>query len=304
MAVFRIEKTRDYTVMSNHHLRNAQLSLKAKGLLSLMLSLPENWDYTTKGLAKICKDGVDAICSTLNELEQHGYLTRQRKRDEKGRMGDIEYTIHESPLPVKQENAENTASAPKRENPVLDEPNPDSPKRENPVLDNPVLGKPKQENPAQLNTIYNQSTKESITNQSIYPPDTPNGSAPADRIDGIDTIAAYRELITENIAYGFLHDNYDRERVDEIVELMLDTVCTTRPTVRIAGNDMPAAVVKSRLLKLNEQHIEYVLDCMDKNCTKVRNIKAYILTALYNAPVTMESYYKAEFNHRNPPSHE
>ena len=73
MAVFRIEKTRDYTVMSNHHLRDKSLSLKAKGLLSLMLSLPEEWDYTTKGLARICKDGVDSICAGVRELEEHGY---------------------------------------------------------------------------------------------------------------------------------------------------------------------------------------------------------------------------------------
>ena len=73
MAVFRVEKTKDFTVMSNHHLRNGKLSLKAKGLLSLMLSLPEDWDYTTKGLACICKDGMDSIGSALKELEQHGY---------------------------------------------------------------------------------------------------------------------------------------------------------------------------------------------------------------------------------------
>ena len=77
MAVFRVEKNRGYTVMSNHHLRDKSLSLKAKGLLSLMLSLPEDWDYTTKGLAKICKDGVDSICSTVNELEEHGYNIRR-----------------------------------------------------------------------------------------------------------------------------------------------------------------------------------------------------------------------------------
>lgn len=73
MAVFRVEKTKDFTVMSNHHLRNVSLSLKAKGLLSLMLSLPDNWDYTTKGLAHICKDGVDSISSAIKELEKQGY---------------------------------------------------------------------------------------------------------------------------------------------------------------------------------------------------------------------------------------
>ena len=80
MAVFRVEKTKDFTIMSNHHLRNTELSLKAKGILSLMLSLPEDWDYTTKGLAHICKDGVDSITTALKELERHGYLTRQRLR--------------------------------------------------------------------------------------------------------------------------------------------------------------------------------------------------------------------------------
>lgn len=93
MAVFRIDKTKDYTVMANHHLRNKALSLKAKGLLSLMLSLPDDWDYTTKGLAMICKDGVDSICSTVRELESAGYIQRRRVRDGHGRLAEIEYTI-------------------------------------------------------------------------------------------------------------------------------------------------------------------------------------------------------------------
>ena len=91
MAVFRIEKTRDYTVMSNHHLRNAGLSLKSKGLLSMMLSLPEDWNYTTRGLAKICKEGTDSIGSALKELERAGYIVRNRLRDSKGKIVDVEY---------------------------------------------------------------------------------------------------------------------------------------------------------------------------------------------------------------------
>ena len=131
MAVFRIEKTRDYTVMSNHHLRNTELSLKAKGLLSLMLSLPDGWDYTTKGLARICKDGVDSICAGVQELEKHGYVIRERIRLPNGQLGAIEYTILEQPRPP--------------------EPKPEKPERENPVLGSPVLGKPEQGNPDQLN---------------------------------------------------------------------------------------------------------------------------------------------------------
>ena len=97
MAVFRIERTRDYTVMSNHHLRNANLSLKAKGLLSMMLSLPEDWNYTTRGLAKICKEGVDAIGAALRELEGAGYIVRHQRRDKSGRITDTEYVIYEQP---------------------------------------------------------------------------------------------------------------------------------------------------------------------------------------------------------------
>ena len=99
MAVFRIEKTRDYTVMSNHHLRDTDLSLKSKGLLSMMLSLPEDWNYTTRGLAKICKEGTDSIGSALKELERAGYIVRNRLRDSKGKIVDVEYVIYETPHP-------------------------------------------------------------------------------------------------------------------------------------------------------------------------------------------------------------
>ena len=98
MAVFRIEKTRDYTVMSNHHLRNRCLSLKAKGLLSMMLSLPEEWNYTTRGLASICKEGTDSIGTALKELERAGYIVRNRLRDSKGKIMDVEYVTYETPL--------------------------------------------------------------------------------------------------------------------------------------------------------------------------------------------------------------
>ena len=142
MAVFRIEKTRDYTVMSNHHLRNTNLSLKAKGLLSLMLSLPEEWDYTTKGLARICKDGVDSICAGVRELEEQGYVIRERVRNPNGQLGSIEYTILEQPRPPEREK-------PERENPVLD----------NPEQALPVLEEPEQGKPAQLNTKESSKQK-------------------------------------------------------------------------------------------------------------------------------------------------
>ena len=97
MAVFRVERTRDYTVMSNHHLKNRLLSLKAKGLLSVMLSLPDEWDYTLRGLAAISREGVDAIREAIRELEDAGYIVRSRGRNEKGQLSGTEYVIYEHP---------------------------------------------------------------------------------------------------------------------------------------------------------------------------------------------------------------
>ena len=115
MAVFRVEKNHNYTVMSNYHLRDTGLTLKAIGLLSKMLSLTDEWDYTTRGLAAICKEGVDAIGAALKELEARGYLVRRQIRDSKGRITDTEYTIYESPHTPPPDTA-----SPDTENPYLD----------------------------------------------------------------------------------------------------------------------------------------------------------------------------------------
>ena len=228
---------------------------------------------------------MDSITTALKELEQHGYLTRQRLRYENGQLGDIEYTIHERPV-----DAETEGFPPKRENP----------RQVNPRQAKPVLAKPGQENPTQLNTNPTNTEKlnkdGSRTHQSIYP----GVSEPATRedwMDRIDLVNAYRNIIQDNIEYDFLIGRYGKERLDEAVELMLETVLSKRPFIRIAGDDFPREIVKSRFLKINSGHLEYVFDCIDKNTTKVNNIKAYLLAALYNAPVTMDSYYRAEVNH-------
>ena len=284
MAVFRIEKTRDYTVMSNYHLRDMSLSLKAKGLLSLMLSLPENWDYTMKGLARICKDGIDSISGGIRELETHGYLVRARVRNENGQLGSIEYTILERPKEPAQ------TPAPIREKPI----------RENPIQVNPMLDAPIQENPAQLNT-KEQNKELSITQGSSPIPSSPPTPREKSRIgqDRMRERESYREIILENIDYDILiqDEKLDRDRLDELVELMVDTVCSNREMIRIAGDDYPAEVVKSRFLKIDSSHIEYVLERMRENTTYVRNIKKYLLAALYNAPVTMDSYYTSLVSH-------
>ena len=288
MAVFRIEKTRDYTVMSNHHLRDTSLSLKAKGLLSLMLSLPEDWNYTTRGLAKICKEGTDSIGSALKELERAGYIVRNRLRDGKGKIMDVEYVIYETP------------HLPDSVMPCEGGPDPGRPDTENPDMDSPCL-----ENRPQLNKdIRNpdKSKKDLSSTEGSNPvlssPKAPRGSDGKGR-DLMAERESYRELILENIEYDYLIQNhqFDRDRLDELVEFMVDTVCSRREMIRIAGDDYPAQVVKSRFLKLDSSHIEYVLDRMRENTTYVRNIKKYLLAALYNAPATMDSYYTSLVNH-------
>ena len=272
MAVFRVEKTRNYTVMSNHHLRDKSLSLKAKGLLSLMLSLPEDWDYTTKGLACICKDGVDSICATVRELEGAGYIVRERERHADGTLGGIEYTILEQPR---------EPEAPKREKPVQVENAGDAPKRAFPEQIKPVLGKPEQENPAQLN-IQEQSKEILSTDSTKSFPSFPHKGKPIQE-SGMERRETYREQIMTNVDYDYLvgYTEVDRGRLDELVGLMLDTVCSTKPTLRVAGEELPAEVVRSRLLKLTGAHLRYVLDRINENTTEVRHVKPYLLTALY-----------------------
>jgi hypothetical protein len=322
MAVFRVERTRDYTVMSNHHLKNRELSLKAKGLMSLMLSLPDGWDYTTKGLAAIAKDGVDSICSTVKELERTGYVTRKRIRDKAGRLGDIEYTIHEQPKIYGcqwQASVDKSVSAdgilPKTEKSVLEEP-----KRDNPVLDKPKQAMPKQDEPKQgqpeqekpagnkyINKLNTQelNTNETIINQSIPREDGATGLNPAYAVSptdetipngdgGSEASEVFRQIIKDNIEYEILSKRYGRERMEEIVELMLDTVCGERQYFTIGGSRFNAGQVKLRMLKIKACHIEYVFECLDKNTAKISNIKNYLLAALYNAPTTLDSYYGAE----------
>ena len=284
MAVFRVEKTKDYTVMSNYHLKDKTITLKAKGLLSQMLSLPESWNYTLEGLAQLNKEKIDAIRAAVKELETAGYIERSRERDSKGRLGDTIYTIFEQPKP------------PTLENPTLENPTLENPTLDNPILDNPTLGKPTQGNPMQLNTNRlntNLSSTESI-NPSL-PPLRGSNRSEAMSIQRMDT---YRDIIRDNIGYDRLMDDTRyNDTLPEIVELITDTICGSRKSIRIAGADYPIEAVRSRLLQLNQEHIEFVLDAMQRNTSQIKNMKAYLLTALYNAPLTITSSYQSQANY-------
>lgn len=293
MAVYRVQRTRDYTVMSNYHLKDKNLTLKSKGLLSMILSLPDEWNYTTRGLAAICKEGVDAIGSALKELETAGYIVRRQLRGANGRITDTEYIIYEQPHP-KEDAAPDTLP-----------PDTDSPDTENPDVVFPDMGTPYLEMPAELNT-KESNTQKSITHGSStdsipFREDTAGSSPETKRREAtpMSEIESYRALILENIEYEFLKREYGpySDDLDEIVEIMVETVCARRKYTRVAGSDFPHEVVKSRLLKLNSEHIRFVMDCMKQNTTKIRNIKQYLLAALFNAPTTIGNYYTALVNH-------
>ena len=285
MAVFRVERNKGYTVMSNPHLRNRELSLKAKGLLSQMLSLPEDWDYTLAGLSHINRESVDAIRTAVWELESSGYIRRSQSRDDKGKMAEMVYTIYEQP--------------------VLDNPTSGEPVLEKPTSENPVS-----ENPTQLNKdiqTKDQKNKDgSITDSIPFPslnslPCEDEAAAPPERkgTEATEAYRAYEQAIKKNIEYDLLreHNPHDRDCLDEIVDIILETVCTSRKQLRIAGDDFPAEMVKSKFLKLNSEHIEFVIGCMQENTTKIRNIRQYLKASLFNAPSSIRNYYTALVSH-------
>ena len=144
MPVFRVDKSRDFTVVANCVFKDRSLSAKAKGILVEMLSLPENWDYTLKGLTSLFTDGIDSIRQGINELEKHGYIVRERKRDARGRLGGMEYVIYETPHIV-QEDSQSVEN-------LIDSVYPESPE--------PITEKPTQDSSAEeMPTVYKELNK-------------------------------------------------------------------------------------------------------------------------------------------------
>ena len=238
MSVFRIEKNKNYTVMSNHHLRNKELSLKSKGLLSLMLSLPEEWDYTLKGLSIICKEGIDAIRVSIIELEKQGYIERRRNRNTKGQLTNTEYVIHESPITV-------------------------TPKSEKPMLEKPTL-----ENPTQINkdrTITEKLNTDCIKYQSINQ---------TDQTGWIDRYNQNAEQIKSNIEYNALIHSYDKSVIDEIVSVMAEVLTIDTPYYTIEKKQYPTGLVRQRLLKIDCSKLGAFLLDFTRRTEKIHNIKA------------------------------
>lgn len=262
MAYCKVEVTEGFTVMANHHLRDKRLTLKAKGLLSLIFSLPPDWDMTIEGLAAISIECSDTISGIIKELESAGYISRYRERREDGRYGQTVYSFFQKPL---------------NSNPVS------KPNRKKSGLVKPVQDISGQLSKEQLNK--EEQIKDSSDILSI------------NQTDSIDEMMIYKEIVYKNTDYENLRYQTNPDKLDELIEIMLECICSSSETIRVGKEDVPKELVKSRFLKINSAHIEYVLNCLDSNTTKIRNIKAYLKTALYNAPTTMNSFYSSEVNH-------
>ena len=249
--------------MSNHHLRNMEISLKAKGLLSVMLSLPDNWDYTIKGLSIINKEGLDSIRSTIHELELAGYVERKRTRDLRGRFHTSEYIIREKPV---------------------------SPVSENPTLDVPTQVPPMSGNPTQISKEVIKKDK-SITDLSITHSFFQAQSA--EGMNGDDE----RNRIKSQIEYDCMAERYSKRQLDELVEIMLEVALNRSQTIRIGRDqEYPREYVQERFSKINASHIERVMDGIEDNQTPVKSTKSYLLAVLFNSVSTIDHYYTIQAN--------
>lgn len=294
--IFKIikDKKKGFTVVPNQLAFDENISLKSTMLLIIMLALPPNWDLTLKGLATLKKDGLDSIRTGINELERAGYIIKKRIRNELGQVKGTEYTVYEtldlnpeinksdtsgSTESIKHKSKTNMNKKPELENPIQDK----MTKIDKPKLDFPIL-----ENPTQSNTKYIKN----YINQSINQDNINNININTYRCDDLDSIDEID--IKNRIGYEKLKNEFDEKQLDNIVGLMTETFKSEKERIRIAGENLEAQRVKERFAALTDNHIRYVLECIqNQSGNGIRNIRQYLLTSLYNAPVTMESYYAA-----------
>ena len=288
MPVIRIEKTANYTVISNYPLRDSKLSLKACALLCKMLCNTDTWDYSITGMAAMCKDGKSAVSSAMKELEQYGYLVRKQHRNEKGQIVDTEYIIYESPelnVEYMQKQAELADSAEPEFFSALEEP----------PAENPFPEDAEPENDAQINTI--PTSTETINTDAIssYPSFSQQNTedAPPKDVMGYDEAC---ERIRENIEYDILCERFPKERLDEIVDIAVEIVSIPRAFIRVGDDSYPYALAKDRVLRLEADHIIYILESIDSITHKIHYVKPYLAKTILEAVVSKETHDKNVVN--------
>ena len=284
MSTFRVNKNVNYTVMSNHHLQDKRLSLKAKGLLSYMLSLPDDWDYSLKGLTIGCKDGLDSVRTAVLELEEHGYVRRQKVRNARGQIIDYDYQVYESPaedVPAVPDD-DNSAPPPSTSSNQKSGVKPCS----SPFLDFPNMAEPNLEKVTQQNT-NKQNTKRQSTNLSGQTAETEDFDQMATQV---------RSGFREKLEIDILAKRYAPEMLEELLDNIVEMYCCPLKTQYIGKQAQTTKAIRLRLDKLTSQHVEYIFDVMANTTQPIKNIMAYLRTTILNAPTTMEHYYQAQGN--------
>lgn len=312
-TVFRVEKNKNYTTISNHHLQDRNLSLKAKGLLTLILSLPPDWDMTLKGLVSLSGDGVDSVRSGIQELEKAGYLRRSRSRNNLGQLLCTEYTIYEHAV---TENVASETEIDDNLNIIYSEEShigkSDVDKNTTEKIENSQIGFSNIGKPyiGKSNTIKYLNNKDT-NNINNYPYQSTYSSKlcrepkenSIDEMEKAQTLyeerKAYEEIIKQNIAYDLLSEQKETSRdfLDLCVQVMVDTVTSNKPYIKIKGQDIPKEAVKSVLLKLDDENISYVDMCLSESKTAIKNMQSYILTALYCSQHGGDTYFNQLVKH-------
>ena len=288
MPVCRIMKESNYTRVSNHYLRDNSLSFKAKGLLTLMLSLPEDWDYTIAGLAQFTADGRVSIASTIRELEERGYIRRSQTRGENGAFAQNEYWIYEVPQTGESPCAENVETA------DLDEE----------ISENEASGS---------NEALAENISTTINDLSVSQPNLPiplTDLPPTDIMPTENQAQQIKELqktekpnlirydlmrarAADRVEYAVLREEFPKEQLDELIELIVEMEACQSETMLIAGAVYPRELVASRMQSLNAECIRYVLDCLREVKPQIKNMKKYLMASLFNAPATVENFMES-----------
>ena len=302
MPVCRIMKENNYTRVSNHYLRDNSLSFKAKGLLTLMLSLPEDWDYTIAGLAQFTADGRVSIANTIRELEECGYIRRSQNRGENGAFAQNEYWIYEVPQTDEPPCAENVEAA---DDNVFPDENSEMNDIE-PMADIELT--------AEMSLLTDKTdTEDGGKNLTIFSPSLP---VPLTEIPSTDIMPTenctqqikelqktekqnlirydlMRARARERVEYAVLQEEYPTELLNELIEIVVEMEVCEGKSMLIAGTVYPTELVRARMQMLNAECVRYVLDCLREVKPQIRNMKKYLMASLFNAPATMENFMES-----------
>ena len=292
MKKYITKKEKGFVQIPNSILSDPNISLKAKTVLAIMLSLPDNWDFSIEGISGKCKESKDCIAKAINELIEAGYVIRTKTRGADGRITKWEYEVFEEPCKtIEQSNEEPCGELPDTALSHQEIPEEDYPEQDFPELDNPSV-----ETKDTYNTIINKKENNNILFNNIQ-------SNPIQSKRMISFSMSEIELkeleVKDNIEYDILLQKFPTKHamIDEIVNLMVEVLCSKRETITIASDTHPIEQVKERFNSVDSGHIEYILECLDNNTTKIFNIKKYLMSVIFNAPKTIDNYYTNAVKH-------